>query len=92
MIRIRSRRPVVRQDGRNLVVLQVAAILIAIGVVMKLYSMQSQRSDDRAFRRIRGEIDELDISQKGRDTLKDVTDLAGELTSDARSGSLAPSG
>jgi hypothetical protein len=90
MIRIRRRRTVATGEGRNLVVLQVAAILIAIGAVMKLYMMQSQRADGRAFRRIRSEIDELDISSDGKDTLRDVTNLASELTRDARGESSVP--
>ncbi|HUG13459.1 MAG TPA: hypothetical protein VMM78_00460 [Thermomicrobiales bacterium] len=84
MFKLRKRGATTRQDGRGNLVLQVAAILIAIGAVMKLYQMRSHRADDRAFRRIREEIDTLDISASGKDTLHDVTKLAGELTSDAR--------
>jgi hypothetical protein len=68
----------------NTTILQVAAILIALGVVLKLYRMQSQRSDDRAFARLRREVDELDISEDGKDTLQGVVTLAGELSREAR--------
>lgn len=84
MFRKRKRRVRVSGNNRSLIVLQVAAILIAIGAVMKLYMMQSQRADDRAFRRIRGEIDSLDLSAEGKDTLQGVTNLASELTREAR--------
>jgi len=84
MFKRRKRRAATLRGGRGMVVLQVAAILIAIGAVMKLYQMRSQRADDRAFVRIREEIDLLDISASGKSTLHDVTKLASELTSDAR--------
>ena len=68
----------------NTTILQVAAILIALGVVLKLYRMQSQRSDDRAFARLRREVDELDISEDGKDALQGVVTLAGDLSREAR--------
>jgi hypothetical protein len=78
------KRRAAREQPRSHVVLQVAAILIAIGALMKLYQMQSHRSDQHAFRHIRDEIDGLDISTSAKDTLKDVTKLARELNSEAR--------
>lgn len=83
-----SKRRTRPSQSRNTTVLQVAAILIAIGAVMKLYQMQSHRADNRAFSHIRGEIDKLDISADGKETLRDVTHLAGELTSKARDASI----
>jgi hypothetical protein len=80
---------VARSDdsGRNInkTVLQVAAILIALGVVLKLYRLQSQRSDDRAFARLRREVESLDISEDGKDALQGVVTLAGNLSREARS-------
>ncbi|HUG14485.1 MAG TPA: hypothetical protein VMM78_05630 [Thermomicrobiales bacterium] len=84
MFKRRKRRAAALAHGRGTLALQVAAILIAIGAVMKLYQTRSRRADDSAFRRIRTEIDTLDISASGKDTLHDVTKLASELTSDAR--------
>ena len=73
-------------SSRNIstTIVQVAAILIALGVVLKLYRMQSQRSDDRAFARLRREVDELDISEDGKDALQGVVTLAGDLSREAR--------
>jgi hypothetical protein len=66
-------------------IMQVAAILIALGVVLKLYRLQSQKSDDRAFGRLRREVESLDISEDGKDALQGVVTLAGELSREARS-------
>lgn len=73
-------------SSRNIstTILQVAAILIALGVLLKLYRMQSQRSDDRAFARLSREVDKLDISEDGKDALHGVVTLAGDLSREAR--------
>jgi hypothetical protein len=73
-------------SSRNIstTIVQVAAILIALGVVLKMYRMQSQRSDDRAFARLRREVNELEISEDGKDALQGVVTLAGDLSREAR--------
>jgi hypothetical protein len=68
----------------NRTIMQVAAILIALGVLMKLYRVQTSRGDERAFGRIRREIRELDIPASGKDALQHVTTLAKDLSSRAR--------
>lgn len=68
----------------NRTILQVAAILIAAGVLLKLFRMRSQAVDDRSFTRLRDEVDSLELPEEDRDTLRGVVDLAHQLATGAR--------
>lgn len=72
--------------GRNLqrTIVQVAAVLIAVGVLLKLWRMRTQRADDGAFARLEREVDDLEMSPSGRTALHGVIDYAQELTRQAR--------
>ncbi len=65
-------------------IIQVAAVLIAVGVLLKLWRMRSQRADDRAFARLETEVDTMPVSDTGRNALRGVIDYAQELTRQAR--------
>jgi hypothetical protein len=69
---------------RSRVVMQVAGILITIGVLLKLFRMQNDKADERAFGRLAREVDRLQISSKGRDALRGVIDYAKQLSKEAR--------
>jgi hypothetical protein len=71
----------------NQTVMQVAAILIAAGVLLKLYQVQTRRGDDRAFRRLKREVDRLDVPSPDKDLLRRVLDLCRRLASNARAAS-----
>jgi hypothetical protein len=65
-------------------IIQVAAVLIAVAVVLKLWQMRSQRADDAAFARLESEVDNMPVSPTGRHALHSVIDYAQELTRQAR--------
>jgi hypothetical protein len=72
------------RPSMNQTIITVAGILIAIGVLLKLYRMRTQGGDERAFQHIQKEVEALNVSESGKEALRDVVDFARELTQEAR--------
>jgi hypothetical protein len=76
------------EGNTNRTIMQVAAILIAAGVLLKLYKAQTTRGDNRAFGRLTREVDHLDVPEPDKDLLRRVLDFCRRLASSARQGGL----
>ena len=65
-------------------VLAVAAILIALGLLLRLYQLRSPRGDARAFSRLEREIERLDVPDPGKHVLHEAVTFSRQLVADAR--------
>jgi hypothetical protein len=65
-------------------VMAVAAILIALGLLVRLYQLRSPRGDARAFGRLEREIARLDVPDPGKHVLHEAVSFSRQLVEDAR--------